>query len=131
MYEPDVGRQSGLMKGRTSCAQIGAALSLPFDHAMSVESRMMPQHTALAQGVIQQLYVVILRSFVFQKQIVGFCLLEARLNGRKVLERVGLTWVTDLLHFDFNDYWERKLVLRKVNLDRQPASVHGNHLIPR
>src|SRR5215472_6074126 len=69
-------------KGRTSCAQIGAALSLPFDHAMSVESRMMPQHTALAQGVIQQLYVVILRSFVFQKQIVGFCLLEARLNGR-------------------------------------------------
>jgi|SRR5215469_6080835 len=24
-----------------------------------------------------------------------------------------------------------ELVLRKVNLDRQPASVHGNHLIPR
>ena len=57
--------------------------------------------------------------------------LEARLNGRKVLERAGITWVTDLLHFDFNDYWERKLVLRKVNLDRQPASVNGNHLIPR
>jgi hypothetical protein len=57
--------------------------------------------------------------------------LEARLNGRKVLERAGITWVTDLLHFDFNDYWERKLVLRKVNLDGQPASVHGHHLIPR
>jgi hypothetical protein len=45
--------------------------------------------------------------------------LEARLNGRKVLERAGITCVTDLLHFDFNDYWERKLVLRKA------ASVRG------
>jgi hypothetical protein len=51
--------------------------------------------------------------------------LESRLNGRKVLERAGITCVTDLLHFDFNDYWERKLVLRKVNLDRLSASVHG------
>ena len=50
---------------------------------------------------------------------------EARLNGRKVLERAGITCVTDLLHFDFNDYWERKLVLRKVNLDRLSASVRG------
>jgi hypothetical protein len=51
--------------------------------------------------------------------------LEARLNGSKVLERAGITCVTDLLHFDFNDYWECKLVLRKVNLDRLSASVRG------
>ena len=51
--------------------------------------------------------------------------LEARLNGRKVLERAGITCVSDLLYFNFNDYWERKLVLRKVNLDRLSASVHG------
>src|SRR6516165_8801172 len=50
---------------------------------------------------------------------------EARLNGRKVLERAGITGVSDLLYFNFNDYWERKLVLRKVNLDRRSASVHG------
>src|SRR5215469_8685582 len=43
--------------------------------------------------------------------------LEARLSGRKVLERAGITCVSDLLYFNFNDYWERKLVLRKVDLD--------------
>lgn len=51
--------------------------------------------------------------------------LEARLSGRKVLERAGITCVSDLLYFNFNDYWERKLVLRKVDLDRLSASVHG------
>src|SRR5262249_30762933 len=49
--------------------------------------------------------------------------LEAQLNGRKVLERI--TCMSDLLYFNFNDYWERKLVLRKVNLDRLSASVRG------
>ena len=37
----------------------------------------------------------------------------------------GITCVSDLLYFNFNDYWERKLVLRKVDLDRLSASVHG------
>ena len=51
------------------------------------------------------------------------CHTEYRLRGVRALERVGITSLKSLLRFDYDNFWARKLCLRKVNLDRLASSL--------
>jgi hypothetical protein len=51
------------------------------------------------------------------------CHTEFRLRGVRALERIGIHRLKDLLQFDHNEFWSRKLCLRGIDRHRLASSL--------